>query len=55
MLENKKVFNNYYGTSKKSFLEIIERQKIPLLDIDLEGMKDIRSSLQANPLDYKNI
>ncbi len=35
MLENKKVFTNYYGTSTQSYFDIIRRKKIPLLDIDI--------------------
>lgn len=46
MLENKKVFTNYYGTSKRCYLDIIERGKIPILDIDIEGMKDIRRNIK---------
>lgn len=46
MLENKKVFTNYYGTSKQCYFDIIEKGKIPLLDVDIEGMKDIRAKIR---------
>jgi guanylate kinase len=46
MLENKKVFTNYYGTSRSCYFEIIKRGRIPLLDVDIEGMKDIRMRLR---------
>lgn len=45
MLESKKVFSNYYGTSRKSFESIRDSGKLPLLDIDLQGMKDIHHQL----------
>ena len=50
MLENKKVFTNYYGTSKQCYFDIIERGKIPLLDIDIEGMKDIRTKIKEEEM-----
>ena len=46
MLEHKKVFKNHYGTSKQSYMSIIEKNKVPLLDIDFEGMMDIRTYVQ---------
>jgi guanylate kinase len=46
MLEAKAVFSNWYGTSKQSYLGILERGKIPLLDVDIEGMLDIKNSLK---------
>jgi len=45
MLEFKKVYNNFYGTSKQSYLDILKRNKIPLLDVDVEGMLDIRRNI----------
>jgi guanylate kinase len=46
MLEHKKVFGNYYGTSKMSFMEIMKRSKRPILDIDRLGMLDIVKSIK---------
>lgn len=44
------MFSNYYGTSRESFEEIRESGKLPLLDIDLEGMKDIHHQLSQGGL-----
>jgi guanylate kinase len=41
MIEHKKVFQNYYGTSKINLIDILSRSKVPLLDIDVEGMLDV--------------
>jgi guanylate kinase len=45
MLEHKTVFSNMYGTSKKSVESIADEGKIPVLDVDVEGMLDICKSL----------
>lgn len=45
MLEHKKVFSNYYGTSRKSFQDIRSSGRLPLLDVDLQGMKEIHYQL----------
>ncbi len=41
------VFGNMYGTSRKSVEEIADLQKIPVLDVDVEGMLDINACLDA--------
>lgn len=48
MLESKRVFTNLYGTSKQSYFDILSKGKIPLLDVDLEGMKDIKTEISRN-------
>lgn len=39
---------NIYGTSKKALLKVIEEGKVCLLDIDVEGVKQIRNT-EFNP------
>lgn len=45
MLENKTVFQKSYGTSLKSYSKLLEGGYIPIMDVDVEGMLDIRSKL----------
>ncbi len=35
-----------YGTSKKSVESIADEGKIPILDVDVQGMYDIQNSLR---------
>lgn len=37
-----------YGTSRKSVEEIADMQKIPVLDVDVEGMLDINTSIDED-------
>jgi guanylate kinase len=48
MLEHKTVFGNKYGTSKTSLLDILNNNQIPILDVDVEGMIDIRNSISRH-------
>jgi guanylate kinase len=50
MLESKLVFTNWYGTSKQSYHDILKAGSIPLMDVDLEGMKDIRKTVRMEGL-----
>ena len=48
-LEYAKVFNNYYGTSKKPVIQNLSNGKNVLFDIDWQGSKQIKSqSLNFN-------
>ena len=42
-LEYAKVFNNFYGTSKKPVLELLNSGKNVIFDIDWQGTKQIKS------------
>ncbi len=42
-LEYAKVFNNFYGTSKKPVLELLKSGKNVIFDIDWQGTKQIKS------------
>ena len=46
MLESKEVYGNWYGTSNDHYLSILRREKIPLLDVDLKGMIDIKEKIE---------
>ena len=48
-LEYAKVFNNYYGSSKKKVLNLLEKGNNVLFDIDWQGADQIRKK----KLDYK--
>ena len=50
-LEYAKVFNNYYGTSKKIIIDNLEKGKNVIFDIDWQGTEQII----ARKLDYKLI
>ena len=50
-LEYAKVFNNYYGTSKKNIIDNLEKGKNVIFDIDWQGTEQII----ARKLDYKLI
>ena len=50
-LEYARVFNNYYGTSKKSVFENLSNGKNVLFDIDWQGAKQIK----AQKIDFKII
>jgi len=43
MLEYAKVHNHYYGVPKKSFDEILAKNRIPVLVIDVQGAKTIQN------------
>ena len=40
-LEYEMVHGNYYGTSIKSVMDVISQNKICLLDIDVQGVRDL--------------
>ena len=42
-LEHAKVHTNMYGTSKDTVEEIINTNKVPILDVDAEGVKSIKT------------
>ena len=50
-LEHAKVFNNFYGTTKKNVIDYLEKGKNVIFDIDWQGTEQI---LKRN-LDYKLI
>ena len=41
-LENEKVHSNYYGVEKKEVEKIIENNKIPLFEVDVRGVMNIK-------------
>ncbi len=45
-LEYAKVHDNYYGTTKKEIDRIFRVGKIPLLDIDVQGVKQIKAQFK---------
>lgn len=45
MLEHKVVFDNMYGTCRKNVEEILCEGKIPVMDVDVEGMLDIQKCI----------
>ena len=47
MLEHKKVFKNSYGTSQKHLQSLLSSGRIPILDIDIEGMMEIRKKIEC--------
>ena len=40
-LEYELVHGNYYGTSIKSVLDVISQDKVCILDIDVQGVRDL--------------
>ena len=50
-LENAKVFDNYYGTTKKNIVEKLEKGRDIIFDIDWQGTEQIKK----NKLNYKLI
>lgn len=42
-IEHAKVHNNLYGTSKETVETILRANKIPILDVDVEGVKQIKA------------
>jgi len=50
-LENAKVFDNYYGTTKKNIVEKLEKGRDIIFDIDWQGTEQIKNS----KLNYKLI
>lgn len=50
MLEHKQVFKNHYGTSRTHVEDILGRGKIPILDVDFEGMLEIRNKIPCEVL-----
>jgi len=40
------VYGNYYGTTKKSIDSIIEKGKIPLFDVDIQGSVSLRKKIK---------
>ncbi len=50
-LENAKVFDNYYGTTKKNIVEKLEKGRDIIFDIDWQGTEQIKKS----KLNYKLI
>ncbi len=41
-LENAKVHNNYYGISCESLKSVTNEQKIPIIEVDIQGAKSIK-------------
>lgn len=41
------VHGNYYGTSKKEIDRIINEKKIPVLDVDVQGAKNLKKCLSS--------
>ena len=47
-LEYEIVHGNYYGTSIKSVMDVISQNKVCLLDIDIQGVRDLmRKQIEA--------
>ena len=42
-IEHAKVHNNLYGTSKETVHSILRANKLPILDVDVEGVKQIKA------------
>ncbi len=49
-LEYADVHGNYYGTPKAPMLKVVEECGIMLLDIDVQGARQIRENLSGTPL-----
>ena len=49
-LEYAKVFNNFYGTSKKPVIELLNSGKNVIFDIDWQGSLQLKASNQPNLL-----
>ena len=50
-LEYANVHGNYYGTPKAPMLEAIKNDQVMLLDIDIQGARQIRKNLSGTPLE----
>ena len=50
-LEYTEVFNHYYGTTKKEIKKIQAEQRIPILDIDIQGFLNMQESV-SNVLSF---
>ncbi len=50
-LEFANVHGNYYGTPKAPMLEAIRNDQIMMLDIDIQGARQIRRNLAGTPLE----
>ena len=51
-LEYAEVHKNMYGTSWESFNSIINEKKIPIMEIDVQGVRNVKAlaeTLQWNP------
>ena len=46
-IEWAEVYGNYYGTTKKEVDRIRKSGKIPLFDVDIQGAKNLRESLEG--------
>jgi guanylate kinase len=46
-IEWAEVYGNYYGTTKKEVDRIRKSGKIPLFDVDIQGAKNLRASLEG--------
>ena len=42
-LEHAKVHTNMYGTSKETIEDIVKSNQIPILDVDVEGVKSMKN------------
>lgn len=51
-IETTNYAGNLYGTSVKMFREFVETRKIPILDIDINGVKTFHSMQQKNLLPH---
>ncbi|MCQ2397137.1 MAG: guanylate kinase [Lentisphaeria bacterium] len=49
-LEHANVHGNYYGTPKAPIMDAICNDKTMILDIDIQGARQIRASLETSPL-----
>jgi guanylate kinase len=50
MLEHKLVYQNWYGTSTSHLNHLQALGKIPILDVDIEGMLEIRRKIDCEVL-----
>lgn len=41
---------NWYGTSKEHLQQLLKLNKIPILDVDIEGMLEIRQKIPCEVL-----
>ena len=46
--EYAKIFDNYYGTSKKSVLDLVKKKNDILFDIDWQGTQQLSNSINSN-------
>lgn len=54
-LEYAQVHGNLYGTSLQSLQEVQKGGKIPLLDIDVQGVKNVKDRQQYNRVDVQEV